>query len=704
MPKQTYKNKLLDTRPDRLDLRDREYRPPLQSLPATWPLKKDHERLFQRYTECEMVLDQGNEGACTGFGLAAVINYLLWRDLIETNDKAVTADVMEEVKVSQSMLYNMARIYDEWEGEDYEGSSCRGAMKGWHRHGVCREKSWPFKPGKESLPNDQWSSEAVFNPLGAYYRINKDSVVDMQAAIREVGAIYCSATVHQGWWIKTTKELSIIKQSNNKVGGHAFAIVGYNADGFIVQNSWGTKWGYLGFAVIRYNDWVENGNDAWVAVRGAEVHRASSPHTFSHNSLQTIGADYTKIENSVISRALRYHYLHDNVKPWSEEKAYQHSLVIGNDGRAKRTIVSQPNPEASAEVICYDYLKAWMKKSKKNRKITIYAHGGLNSEQDSINRVRIMAPYFKENGVYPLFVTWKTGFMESISDQIEDKVHHIFSSAGIPPSGSKAKGMLDKLQDSIDRAIESFANKIAVKGVWSEMKENAKCASDRAVPGYPQHGNPKAGGMVIMAKALKKLQNEFNCEIHLVGHSAGSILFGHWLDELTKRKMKVASLTLYAPACTVAFANRHYIKAYEKKIIRQNKTFIHMMDDERERADSVAFYKKSLLYLVSRALEDIHKTPLLGMAASWNIKYSQEKDIYNTAQYAEMKRWIKYAKDIQRIKYDKSKSKVQTSLRDDYTDLAHGSFDNDIKIIEQTIKQIKGVDELKYKVENLNGF
>ena len=29
MPKQIYKNKLLDTRPDRLDLRDREYRPPL---------------------------------------------------------------------------------------------------------------------------------------------------------------------------------------------------------------------------------------------------------------------------------------------------------------------------------------------------------------------------------------------------------------------------------------------------------------------------------------------------------------------------------------------------------------------------------------------------------------------------------------------------------------------------------------------------
>ena len=168
--------------------------------------------------------------------------------------------------------------------------------------------------------------------------------------------------------------------------------------------------------------------------------------------------------------------------------------------------------------------------------------------------------------------------------------------------------------------------------------------------------------------------------------------------------MKVASLTLYAPACTVAFANRHYIKAYEKKVIRKDRTFIYMMDDERERADHVAFYKKSLLYLVSRALEDIHKTPLLGMAASWDIDYSKKKDIYNTAQYAEMKRWIRYAKGIQRFVFDKSKSKVKTSLRDDYTDLAHGSFDNDIRVIEQTIRQIKGVGKLKYKVENLNGF
>ncbi len=101
----------------------------------------------------------------------------------------------------------------------------------------------------------------------------------MQAAVNEVGALYCSAHVHEGWWLKESATLPVIEHSSRKIGGHAFAITGYTGDGFIIQNSWGEKWGYFGFAVLTYKDWVENGSDAWVAVRGAPVNIASSPHT-----------------------------------------------------------------------------------------------------------------------------------------------------------------------------------------------------------------------------------------------------------------------------------------------------------------------------------------------------------------------------------------------------------------------------------------
>ena len=80
------------------------------------------------------VLDQGTEGACTGFGLATVANYLLLRRQV----------IPDAVPVSARMFYEMARRYDEWPGESYSGSSARGAMKGWHKHGVSSEEVWPY--------------------------------------------------------------------------------------------------------------------------------------------------------------------------------------------------------------------------------------------------------------------------------------------------------------------------------------------------------------------------------------------------------------------------------------------------------------------------------------------------------------------------------------------------------------------------------
>jgi hypothetical protein len=53
------------------------------------------------------ILNQGQEGACTGLGLATVANYLLRRRKIVSDPKPVSA----------RMLYEMARRYDEWPGK-----------------------------------------------------------------------------------------------------------------------------------------------------------------------------------------------------------------------------------------------------------------------------------------------------------------------------------------------------------------------------------------------------------------------------------------------------------------------------------------------------------------------------------------------------------------------------------------------------------
>ena len=125
----------LDARPDRLDLRDREFTPNVVSLPQQWPDDATIRRLLPRYCKSGLVLNQGVEGACTGFGLACVVNYLHWRVALEEG-KARS----RQHPVSPRMLFHLARFYDEWPGEDYDGSSCRGALKAWHKHGVCTDR------------------------------------------------------------------------------------------------------------------------------------------------------------------------------------------------------------------------------------------------------------------------------------------------------------------------------------------------------------------------------------------------------------------------------------------------------------------------------------------------------------------------------------------------------------------------------------
>ena len=111
--------RVLNAAPDVTDLRDRFFEPTLRELQVT---------LAPPPPEEVHILDQMSEGACTGFALAAAIN-------LQTRHRR--GGVPE--RVSPRMLYEMARIHDEWTGEAYEGSSIRGAIKGFFHNGVCSE-------------------------------------------------------------------------------------------------------------------------------------------------------------------------------------------------------------------------------------------------------------------------------------------------------------------------------------------------------------------------------------------------------------------------------------------------------------------------------------------------------------------------------------------------------------------------------------
>jgi len=541
----------LDARPDTMDFRDLMYVPTLIEVPS-------HVALADYMKHRVPVLDQGQEGACTGFGLATVANYLLIRRRV----------VSDKIPVSPRMFYENAKRYDEWPGEDYSGSSARGAMKGWHKHGVCAEKDWPYKLAKKDPQGmtDARTSAARRRPLGAYFRVNHKDLIAMHAAIAEVGVLYATASVHEGW--NDVGADGLIRQSPSITGGHAFAIVAYDAEGFWIQNSWGADWGRKGFCHISYDDWLDNGSDIWVARLGAPVTLRSLEGTAQAHA-------------ATAAQSVAYAYA--DLRP--------HIVSVGNDGKLRPGGEYGTTEQELAQIFSEDMprvMKDWPVK-----RVLLYAHGGLVGEQAAVQRLAEYRPALLGSGVYPLAFIWRTDYWTTLSNILQDAVRR-----------RRPEGFLDSAKDfmldRLDDALEPLARALTGKLQWDEMKENGLAASR------------EGGAAWLVAAHLKALAAKFpGLEIHVVGHSAGSILHGPLLQRLTGALgLKVKTCTLWAPACTVDLFKHDYLPAIRSGAIGRFAMFA--LTDKAEQDDNCArIYNKSLLYLVSDAFEAKPRIPLL---------------------------------------------------------------------------------------------
>ena len=606
--------------------------------------------------------------------------------------------------VSPWMLYDNARVYDEWEGEDYEGSSCRGAMKGWHKHGACHEGLWQRLSRSNSRPDPDWRSDAALRPLGAYYRVDARSIGDMQAAVHEVRAVYCAARVHEGWMLDGAQQtvtiaglkVPVIKLVEEISGGHAFAIVGYTVDGFIVQNSWGPEWGMKGFALLTYEDWVRNGDDAWVAAMAA-------PTRVAERTTVAVGRALAPMQFTTATLAAAGDARDKTPPPWSESRAYEHAVVMGNNGKLLRRLVDTADAEDNLRKVVIDLPREAIDKGKKH--ILVYAHGGLNSENAAMERVMRMGPWFDANGIHPIFIVWRTSLLESIGQIGEDFVEQFqkekaeLRSRGLGDLFDRA---LDKLQGAFDKAFETAAEKVGGKAVWSQMKQNAEAAATRK------------GGSRQIVIALRELRAEHpDLSLHMLGHSAGSIMLGHMLDDLDVES-GLETVGLYAPACTLRFAIGHYGKALRKGVIGAGKLHVDNLTDDLERDDTVGPYGKSLLYLVSRAFENPRKMPLLGLAGCWDPDSNDLGELKKKlgADFAEshvrdIRDWDEIADGFGVVPTVLGKPEVviKTSKDgDEQIKTAHGSFDNDIATVNASISRILGTPRPKTPITDLRGF
>lgn len=156
---------------------------------------------------CDVRLDQGDIGACTGFAAAAEL--------------AARPVVVQGIDNSFALgIYRRAQQLDEWPGVDYEGSSVLGAMKACKERGYYREYRWAF------------------------------GVDDLAIAVSRHGPAVLGLNWYDGMMVPDGS--GVIKPTGELLGGHAILCNGFNVSTqmFRLHNSWGPEWGKSGDCFI----------------------------------------------------------------------------------------------------------------------------------------------------------------------------------------------------------------------------------------------------------------------------------------------------------------------------------------------------------------------------------------------------------------------------------------------------------------------
>lgn len=612
----------LCARPDEIDFRDRFFMPSVSMCPAP--------TLFPKIALA--VKHQGETMACTGFALSAVVEYALRASKREL-----------EPSISPFMLYSMARRYDEFPGAVAdEGSSLRGALKGWFRHGACAQELFPsleMPPAADDIEKDWWF-DAVRRPLGAYYRIKPTQIADMHAALNEAGILYVSCGCHAGWDQGMNLPVMSDRPSHfDEVwtipiepgwaahAGHAFVLVGYNERGFLLQNSWGTEWGSHGYAVLTYDDWLKNAMDCWVVQLGVV--------TQDHRELARTATLRTD-ERGKVALAASEVLRNREIAPFI--------INMGNDGALSSSGVFRTTPDDVRAIVDLQLPRAreaWGLAPDEPIDVCLYAHGGLVSEQGAAVIAAQWIRMFYDRRIFPVFLMWETDFLSTLANMLKDAV------AGT-----------DRVSGGLERWWNQRVERVLARpgtAVWGEMKENAARMSEYR-DGVPDE---QQAGAVLLYQHFSKAVKNRNVRMHFVGHSAGAIVGTYLVERLVGAGMPFESVSFLAPAVRRDEFERRVVPLLAKGQVARYQQFT-LTDRAEEDDPTCGPYRRSLLYLVRESFEGGAPTPILGM----------ERDVREPA-----KAWPRTT-----LHFAPGAASQATT---------HGAFDNDPTTAERVLRFIR---------------
>jgi V8-like Glu-specific endopeptidase len=469
------------------DFRDLVFTPQLAQLPESFP---------EKINLPTVKLNQQDKPACTAYALVNALAVM---------DKGYDG----KPPFSTRMAYEMARLHDEFPEQFSQGSTLRGVIKGFYHNGLAlaQEGEWKAKPWR--LTYDA-AKQARNTAPGAYYRV-RPSLSDIQSAVHEASAVLVAANVHKGWIKPADTENKIVFKRETTGLGHAFVIVGYDRDGFVVFNSAGPEWsswnGNPGCAHWRYEDWAENMLDAWVL-------RVAVPAP------------------SVFGKALRRAALSAKEAPLPRRSEVLGHVIISDEGKLANFGRAAMDIDAVAETANFISKRV----GRKYNHLLFIAHSEVTSEEEMLRWSLATKPYFKDNGIYPINMACDPSFATAFRETLSATMREAKAQAGSAESSterlfeSKLHQFGSKLWKArrlaVQRACRTSGDFYqAVAKLFLAARENGMCV----------HALAHHGGSEIIAALLASAEKEGSHPKLNSLHLANAALSPSQFEFVTKR-------------------------------------------------------------------------------------------------------------------------------------------------------------------------
>lgn len=187
------------------------------NLPKTLDLRKD----------LQPVRNQKKQSSCVGFATSCIKE---WQE---------KKDVYIDDFMSPQFVYNNRSNYPQ------KGMYGRDAMNILANSGCCLERTYPYGTieSKKKIPKEAYEEASNFK-IQSFARVN--TVESVKKSLYKDGPCLISFPVYNSdsqFWMPN---------GNSMQGGHAVAIVGYTKEGFIIRNSWGSRWNGNGYTLYPY--------------------------------------------------------------------------------------------------------------------------------------------------------------------------------------------------------------------------------------------------------------------------------------------------------------------------------------------------------------------------------------------------------------------------------------------------------------------